>query len=90
MNNVEKQILENAFDSLDRLFDSKCEIYDVCDLLLVTDIALKSLNSQVDLSKYFVELNKIVQREISEENKREEALEVTDSLRALLDGLLPM
>jgi len=90
MNKIEKEILENVLDSLDRLFDRKCEIYDVCDLIFASDLVLKNLNSQVDLGIYYRKIKIIVQKEISEENKRNDTLNVTDSLRELLNELLPI
>ena len=90
MNKIEKEILENVFDSLDRLFDRKCEIYDVCDLIFASDLVLKNLNSQIELGTYYRDIKTIVQKEISEENKRDDALNAIDSLRELLNELLPI
>ena len=90
MNKIEKEILENVFDSLDRLFDRKCGVYDVCDLIFASDLVLKNLNSQVDLGNYYRDIKTISQRKISEDNKRDDALNATDSLRELLNELLPI
>ena len=86
MTEKEQELLENLFDSLDRLFDRHCRIYDVHDLLVATAIALKSLGSTIELAKYINGLKPIIR---SEEDKREQALIVTDSLRLKLNDLLP-
>lgn len=90
MKKKEKELLENLFDSLDRLFDRNCQIYDVHDLMVATEIALKSLESKFQLTDYINDLKPIIKSNKSEEDKREQALVVTDSLRFKLDDLLPM
>ena len=90
MKNLEKQILENLFDSLDRLFDHQCLVYDVHDLMFVSDIALKGLGSAIDLAQYLDKLESIVNEEMPIEKKREAALIVTDDFRSLLNDLLPI
>lgn len=87
---TEKELLENLFDSLDRLFDRHCRIYDVHDLMVATDVALKSLGSTFKLTECINELKPIIRSERSEEDKREQALIVTDSLRFKLSDLLPI
>ena len=89
MTEKEQELLENLFDSLDRLFDRHCRIYDVHDLKVATEIALKSLGSTIELAKDINGLKPIIRSERSEEDKREQALTVTDSLRLRLNDILP-
>lgn len=89
MTEKEQELLENLFDSLDRLFDRHCRIYDAHDLMVATAIALKSLGSTIELAKHINGLKPIIRSERSEEDKREQALIVTDSLRLKLNDLLP-
>ncbi len=90
MSEKEKELLENLFDSLDRLFDRHCQLYDVHDLMVATEVALESLDSSFQLAKYIEELKSAVKSGKSEEDKRELALTVTESLRFKLNDLLPI
>ena len=89
MQEKEKELLDNLFDSLDRLFDRHCQIYDVHDLMVATEVALKILGSDLQLSEYIDGLKPIIRSGKSEEDKRDKALIVTDSLRFKLNDLLP-
>ena len=72
MTEKEHGLLENLFDSLDRLFDRHCRIYDVHDLMVATEIALKSLGSTIELAKYINGLKPIIRSERSEDQRRSE------------------
>lgn len=63
----EKQILENLFDTLDRLFDGESKAIDVYALTYATDKALSCTSLEVDLSTYEKALKKIIHTTTSEE-----------------------
>lgn len=88
MTEKEKELLNNLFDSLDRLFDRDSQVYDVYCLMVATNIAFKSLGTSVNLTEYTNSLKSVIQSEISEEDKRDQALFITDPLRSILDDLL--
>ncbi|WP_444932216.1 hypothetical protein ACJJIF_10770 [Microbulbifer sp. SSSA002] len=89
MNQVEKQILENIFDALDRLFDRECKVIDVSVLLYASEKALAD-SEIVPLVSYVAELEKLVRRGESEDIQREHALEITNELRVTLNEMLPI
>jgi hypothetical protein len=84
----DKQLLENVFDSLDRLFDRQSSVIDVYHLILATDKAIKRTDVNLSLAGYSDELGKIVRENSSEEIQREQALIVTDQLREILNETL--
>lgn len=88
MNKLEKQLLENIFDSLDRLFDKECGVVDLYALSFASNLALKEQNSKVCLTEIINELDKILKTKNSDEDKRYMALEATDNLRSELNDLL--
>lgn len=87
MNQVEKKLLDNLFDSLDRLFDRECKTFDLYSLLYASEKAL-GVSPIIALESYSIDLEKIVQKGNSEEFQREEALKITNNLRILLNELL--
>ncbi len=82
MNIIEKQLLKNVFDSLDRLFDKECGVIDF--------YALKEIKSSVSLSEYIDKLDTILKAGGSENKQRECAISATNSLRGKLNELLPI
>lgn len=88
MEKLERRLLENIFDSLDRLFDRECIVQDTYSLLFATDLALKEYNTKLYLSEYVLELDKVLKMNSLYEVKREEALTITDKLRFELSDLL--
>lgn len=90
MNKIEKQLLENIFDALDRLFDRKCNAIDVHALIFASEKALGETFAEIQFSDYESKLNKIIRNGKSDEIQREEALEVTNKLRSELNDLLPI
>ena len=88
MDQEDKQLLGNVFDSLDRLFDRESRVIDVYQLLYATDKAIENDDVKISLSGYVIELGKIVRENESEEIQRERALMVTDKLREALNEFL--
>ncbi|WHI53006.1 hypothetical protein P3339_09660 [Microbulbifer sp. MLAF003] len=89
MTEIEIELLENLFDSLDKLFDRKCTVFDLTSELQTTQSRL-GLNPPIDLNPYLEKLNKLIKSEESEEAKRNEALAITNKLREQLNDLLPI
>ncbi|WP_144394624.1 hypothetical protein [Pleionea sediminis] len=89
MNEVEKKILENVFDSLDRLFDRECNVIDVYALLFASEAACKN-SEAVLLHEYVVKLESIIRSGEPEESQRDQALVTTNKLRVELNELLPV
>lgn len=87
MKEEDKKLLENLFDSLDRLFDRENSALDVYALMFATKSALSSSVS-IDLGAYISKLNQVVTNSKDLENQTEEALEITGQLRGTLDDLL--
>jgi hypothetical protein len=90
MNIIEKRLLENVFDSLDRLFDKECKVIDFYALIFASDIALKETKSSVRLSEYIDKLDTILKAGGSENKQRECTISATNSLRDKLNELLPI
>lgn len=88
MEREDRQLLENVFDSLDRLFDRKSCVIDVYHLILATDKAVGSADVNLSLAGYAGRLGKIVRKNSSEEFQREQALIATDQLRETLNEIL--
>ncbi|NVJ58830.1 MAG: hypothetical protein HWE27_00490 [Gammaproteobacteria bacterium] len=88
MNKLDTELLENVFDSLDRLFDRETKAIDVYALLLSTQHALSNDDSCPKLDKYVRDLNSVVSSGESSEKQREQALDITNSLRAILNDNL--
>jgi hypothetical protein len=90
MTDRQTQLLGNALDALDRLFDSDSSALDVWALLFATGEALRGSEHYVQLERPIAELLTIVRSGTSGETQRERALEVTDELRRYLAGMLPI
>ena len=86
MTPIEKEVLEEVFDSLDRLFDRQTSVEDVYAIVLISSKVV----TEIDLSIYATQLKNILRAGAGEETKREQALEVTDDLRSRLNDLLPV
>ncbi len=84
----DKQLLENLFDSLDRLFDRESRVLDVFQILYATEKAINTGSLNLSLSGYIADLGDIARGNESEEIQRERALLVTDKLREILNEIL--
>jgi hypothetical protein len=89
MSKTEVALLENVLDALDRLFDSKSRAIDIHALLFATSKALPQSNWIDSFSKTTIELEHILSLNISEEETREKALDVTNQLRIEIADALP-
>lgn len=90
MEKAQKQLLENLFDALDRLFDGETSVRELHSLVCATNEALGSLFQIIDLNQYVSSLQNIVHSGKSPETQRGEALQLTNDLRATLNSLLPV
>lgn len=90
VNSREKELLENALDALDRLFDRQSSVIDVWALLLATREALRATEHHAEFDRPVAELLTLVRSGTSVDVQRDQALEVTDELRHYLAGLLPI
>ncbi len=81
---MEKILLENVLDALDRLFDRHCSAIDVWALLLATSEALRATEHASQLEGPVPDLLAVVRSGASAEVVRQRALEVTDELRKYL------
>ena len=88
LSKTETQLLENLFDSLDRLFDRECQVIEVYAIMFATQHALKPYNTALSLDDYAEGLQKIARNEEDFESQSQRALELTDDLRIILDDLL--
>jgi hypothetical protein len=82
MTETETQLLENALDALDRLYDSQSSVTDVHALLFATAWAMKGtrfFDPLHDAAKSIAPL-----RALPHEPARDRALVLTDDLRILL------
>ena len=83
----EKKLLENALDSLDRLFDGDSSAIDVWALMLATAEALRDTPHAPELERATRELLVIVRANGPIHDQQDRALEVTGDLRHYLAGL---
>jgi hypothetical protein len=90
MNHSERQLLENLFDALDKLFDQESKVVDVCSLLYATNLAIGEESPVVRLGSYTEDLSELLRSGKPEEILREEALIITNDLRGILNELLPV
>ena len=88
MDKENKQLLENVFDSLDRLFDRQNCVIDVYHLILATEKAIGESVANISLAGYADKLGKIVRENKSEEIQLEKALGATNRLREILNDIL--
>ena len=86
MTAIEKCLLENALDALDRLFDRDSTTVDVWALLVATSEALRATQHYSELVKPTAELLTIIRSNESPEAERDHALEAPDKLRHYLAG----
>ncbi len=90
MTAVEKSLLNNALDALDRIFDRQTSVIDLSDLLFATAAALRETQHYSAFEGPAAELVAIVRSRADEEAKRDRVLDVTDPLRHYLAELLPI
>jgi hypothetical protein len=88
MDKEDKQLLENVFDSLDRLFDRQNCVIDLYHLILATHKAIREKTVNLSLASYADKLGQIVRENDTEEVQREKALIATDQLREILNETL--
>ena len=88
MTKTEADLLENVFDSLDRLFDRESSARDVYALLFATQNALAG-SGIPDLGSYVEDLAIIIRSGEPEGTQREKAITATDKLRSVLNEVLP-
>lgn len=89
MNQTERKMLENLLDSLDRLFDRKCEVIDFYFLLFASEAVIGNV-FPLFATSYSEKLNVLIRSGKTEEFQREEALNITDGLRIALSEFLPI
>ena len=89
MTKDEKVLLENALDSLDRLYDCVSTVTDIHALMFATSKALAGSRYHSFFEPFIDELHLIVRSGDSLEVRREKALIATDELRGLLADSLP-
>jgi hypothetical protein len=85
----ERLLQENVLNALDRLFDRRCRVIDVHDLILATCEALKGSEFSAKAEPVAAELLRIVRSGQSPEQIRDLALAATDDLRHFLAAALP-
>ena len=86
----EKKLLDNALESLDRLFDRNISAIDVWALMLATGEALRNTPHAPELERAARELLVVVSADIPFHDQRDRALEVTNDLRHYLARQLPL
>ena len=84
MQPIERQLLDNLFDSLDRLYDAESSVLDVYALLMATSHALATSSVHEDLERPLATLLAIIRSGDSEDQCRTAALTATDDLRRRL------
>ncbi|MBI3865376.1 MAG: hypothetical protein HY290_26170 [Planctomycetia bacterium] len=86
----EKKLLDNALESLNRLFDRNISVIDVWALMLATAEALRNTPHAPELERAVRELLVVVSANRPFRDQRDRALEVTDDLRHYLASKLPL
>lgn len=89
MSDRENELLENALDALDRLFDGHCGAVDVWALLVATRDALRDTPHRPALEQPLAELRMVVLSGAAADAQRDHALCITDPLRLYLARALP-
>ncbi len=79
-------MLDNALDSLDRLFDGNISAIDVWALMLATAEALRDTPHAPEFERAARELLEVVRANGPIHDQRDRALKVTDDLRLYLAG----
>jgi hypothetical protein len=87
---ADKQLLENALDALDRLYDRHTSVLDLGALLFATAEALRATRRDSEFERPVAELLAVIRSGVSEDVKRDRALAITDHLRHYLAELLPV
>ena len=80
----ERQLLTNILNSLDRLFDRENQIVDVHDLLLASSVALIETIHSPQLQDAIERTQTVLRSGKALENKRDDALTETQTLREYL------
>ncbi|MBN8625644.1 MAG: hypothetical protein J0M17_09155 [Planctomycetes bacterium] len=83
----EKQLLNNALDALDRLFDRESSVFEIWALFFATSHALSDTDHQPEFEAVVPTLLAIARSRDSVETQRDRALDATDSLRLYLARL---
>lgn len=86
---IERQLLENVLDAMDRLFDRHISAIDLWGLLLATAEALRATPHYGALLSPTAQLLAISRSGTDTETERDQALDATDVLRHYLAELLP-
>ena len=84
---METQLLDNALDALDGLYDQELRVVDLWALLLATSVALRDTMHYGELVAPVGELLAIARSAESEETKNSRALIASDPLRKYLGSL---
>lgn len=90
MTTIEKTLLDNALDALDRVFDRESSVIDLFAILFATAVALRETPHYNALESPLAELQAIIRSQTSKEKKRDSALIATEALRNYLADLLPI
>jgi len=85
----EEKLLENALESLNRLFDRNISAIDVWALMLATAEALRNTPHAPELERAARELLVVVRAIRPFHDQRDRAMEVTDDLRHYLARQMP-
>ncbi|HKQ79147.1 MAG TPA: hypothetical protein VJ810_35960 [Blastocatellia bacterium] len=88
MNKLDRTLLENILDSLDRLFDRENQVTDVHDILIATSAALAETDYATALKSAADKTSAILRSSTSPDQKRNDALAETDELRRYLSEIL--
>ncbi len=85
----EKELLENAMDALDRLFDGHFGAIDLWALFVATRQALRHTSHGPALAEPLADLEAVWRAGGSADVQRDRALYITDPVRHYLAKLLP-
>jgi len=88
--NRENALLNNALDSLDRLFDRHSSVLDVWALLFATAEAIQETPHYSEFVEPVAMLRSIISSNDPAEQQRASALDATDRLRHYLADILPL
>ena len=88
MTKLERTLLENILDSLDRLFDRENQVVDIHDLLMATSAALAATEHSSPLEAAMEKTSTVLRSKMSSKLKRDAALGETQSLREYLSDIL--
>ena len=88
MSEIEKQLLENLLDALDRLFDSESSAVDIHSLLYASSSFNGGAIRSLKLDQYIASLGVLIRNSESAEDQRNEALSITNNLRIEVNELL--